>query len=85
MPQMKSYASSLLLAVTLAGLSVLGGCTTNERVYDESHSDYHTWDDSEARAYHSWQVERHADNRDYKQLKPDEQHDYWNWRHQHPG
>ena len=72
------FAGNLLIAV--AGL----GCAGRVRIYDEYHSDWHTWDHNEDVAYRSYWNERHETYRDYNKLNKDEQKDYWNWRHDHP-
>jgi len=72
------FAGNLLIAV--AGL----GCAGRVRIYDEYHSDWHTWDHNEDVAYRSYWNERHEPYRDYNKLNKGEQKDYWNWRHDHP-
>ena len=52
-------------------------------VYDEYHSDYHTWDHNEDGEYRSYWNERHQAYRDDQNLNKDGQMDYWNWRHDH--
>jgi hypothetical protein len=54
------------------------------RVYDDYHSDYHTWGRDEDGAYHRYWNERREQYRDYNKLDKDEQKNYWNWRHDHP-
>ena len=76
---------ALLLAVVIT-LSVLGAaCAHHEyRVYDPYYSDYHVWNDSEIGYYHQWANETHRDpNRDFRHIPPEEQKEYWNWRHSH--
>jgi hypothetical protein len=85
MPQIKKYASTLLLATALAGPLLAGGCAARVRVYDEYHSDYHYWNDGEVRAYRVWIGERHYDYREYNRLNREQQREYWAWRHEHPG
>lgn len=70
-------AASLLIAVASPG------CAGRVRVYDEYHSDYHTWDRDEDGAYRTYWNERHESYRDYNKLNKDEQKDYWNRRHEH--
>jgi hypothetical protein len=71
-------ATSLL--ITVAG----SGCAGRVRVYDEYHSDWHSWDHNEDSAYRGYWSGRHEQYRDYNKLNKDEQKDYWNWRHDHP-
>jgi hypothetical protein len=80
------FVSSLLLAATLT-LSALGtACAERHpyRVYDPYHSDYHEWNSGEVVYYQQWSRENHRDeHRDFRKLKPEEQKEYWNWRHSH--
>ena len=78
--------SSLLLAVALSS-SVAGiacGGHHSYRVYDSYHTDYHTWNDDEVVYYRQWSNENHRDSRrDFRKLPPEEQKEYWDWRHNH--
>jgi hypothetical protein len=78
----------LLGAVTgfalVLALTATTGCAGRVRYYDQYHSDYHTWNHGEDRAYHQYLGERHEQYRDYDKLNADQQRDYWNWRHDHP-
>lgn len=85
MMRRKQFAGSLVLACAMLAPLMGAGCAARVRYYDEYHSDYHRWDDGEIRAYRVWVGERHSDYREYNQLSKDEQRDYWNWRHEHPG
>ena len=71
---------SLLMATALAAPVVVTGCAVRARVYDPYRSDYHHWDAHETVYYNRWADENHHDH-DYKKLKPEEQRDYWKWRH----
>jgi hypothetical protein len=78
--------SSLLLAAAL--LSSLAGIACSEhhayRVYDPYYTDYHVWNDDEVVYYNSWAGETHRDpHRDFRKLPPEEQKEYWTWRHNH--
>lgn len=73
--------SGVLAASLLFGISSLG-CAGRVRVYDEYHSDWHTWDHGEDVYYHRYWDEHHQPYRDYNKLSKDEQRDYWNWRHE---
>ena len=54
------------------------------RVYDPYYTDYHVWNDDEVRYYRQWAAETHHDrNRDFRRLRPEEQKEYWTWRHNH--
>lgn len=79
------YLSSLLLALALAS-SVAGlGCEHRSyRVYDPYYTDYHDWNGAEVGYYHRWADETHRDpHRDFRRLPPNEQKEYWTWRHNH--
>jgi hypothetical protein len=78
--------SSLLLAAALAS-SMLGiACEHHHyyRVYDPYYTDYHVWNGDEEVYYHHWTDETHRDaHRDFRKLRPEEQKEYWTWRHNH--
>ncbi len=76
---LRSTCLSASLLVAVASL----GCGGRLRIYDEYHSDYHTWNHDEDSAYRNYWSERHEPYRDYNKLNKDEQKDYWNWRHDH--
>lgn len=80
------FLSSCFLAAVLAA-SVLGlACGGHHyyRVYDPYYSDYHVWNDSEVVYYHQWANENHYDeHRDFRKLPPEQQKQYWTWRHSH--
>ncbi len=84
MNRRQRFLGTILLTAAMLAPLTLTGCAAHVRFYDEYHSDYHHWDDREDRAYRSWLGERHYEYREYKKLNHDEQHDYWNWRHEHP-
>jgi len=77
---------SLSLAAALA-TSLLGFACSHPhyyRVYDPYYTDYHTWNDSEVVYYQQWSNETHRDwHRDFRKLPPEEQKEYWTWRHSH--
>jgi hypothetical protein len=72
---------SAALASSVAGLA----CAHHyHRVYDPYYSDYHVWNNDEIVYYHQWARENHRDeNRDFRSLRPEEQKEYWTWRHTH--
>jgi hypothetical protein len=78
------FLSSCFLAAALS-CSMLGtACAHHYRVYDPYYSDYHVWNDEEVVYYRQWSHENHRDeHRDFRQLPPGEQKEYWNWRHSH--
>lgn len=81
------YLPLLFLGLSLAFSAATSGCAARVGVYDPGHNDYHHWDAGEDRAYRAYWTENHGREpfRDYKHLNGDEQKNYWNWRHQHPG
>jgi hypothetical protein len=76
---------TLVLGAAMVAPVLASGCAAHTRYYDEYHADYHTWNSGEVGAYRVWIGERHYDYRDYNRLSRDQQRDYWNWRHEHPG
>jgi hypothetical protein len=78
--------SSLLLAAALACASFGMACSEHHayRVYDPYYTDYHVWNDNEIVYYRQWSDETHRDRtRDFRKLPPEEQKEYWTWRHNH--
>jgi len=53
------------------------------RVYDPYYTDYHVWDDHERSYYNQWLIETHRPRVEYRQLRGDDQRQYWTWRHSH--
>ncbi len=43
-----------------------------------------TWNNNEDRAYRAYLQEQHQDYRNFNTAKPDQQQQYFKWRHQHP-
>ncbi len=80
----KRLLSTMLLAATSFTPLAMAGCAAHARVYDDSHSDYHYWNDREDRAYRMWLAERHYEYREYARLNHEQQREYWTWRHNHP-
>jgi len=50
-------------------------------VYDPGYGDYHIWADPEPLYYNQWVIDNKRDWREFRKLKPDEQQQYWKWRH----
>lgn len=78
--------STLLLGAAL--LSSLAGMACEHhhyyRVYDPYYTDYHDWNANEEGYYHRWTRETHRnEHRDFRKLPPNEQKEYWTWRHNH--
>lgn len=76
------YVSMLAIAGVLALPAVISGCATH-REYDPQYRDYHSWDRGEVVYYQQWEVETRRDHRDFDRRPPDEQREYWAWRHNH--
>ena len=77
---------SLLLAGALAASLTGVACSDHHyyRVYDPYYTDYHQWDNDEVVYYRRWADETHRDaHRDFRRLRPEEQKEYWTWRHNH--
>jgi hypothetical protein len=81
------FLSSCILTAALASSMMLGmACHGHRsyRVYDPYYSDYHVWNSNEVNYYHRWAGENHRDaDRDFRSLRPEEQKEYWTWRHSH--
>jgi hypothetical protein len=78
------FVSSLLLSSALACAAGTACAHHYYRVYDPYYSDYHVWGPDEVVYYHQWAQERHYDeHRDFRTLPPEQQKDYWTWRHNH--
>jgi hypothetical protein len=83
MSRIKRILSSTCLAASLLIAVASSGCAGHVRVYDEYHTDWHTWDHDEDLAYRRYYDERHEPYRDYNKLNKGDQKNYWNWRHDH--
>jgi hypothetical protein len=77
---LRSIYLGAMLACCAAGMA---GCIHRaHRYYDSYYNDYHKWNDREQDYYERWCKETHRDpNVDFARLKPDEQEDYFKWRH----
>ena len=56
--------------------------TSQKRVYDPQHKDYHNWDSNEDRQWKQYHSTEHLKYRDYSKASKKDQANYWNWRHQ---
>jgi hypothetical protein len=76
---------SVLMGSVMAAAAFGTACAHHYyRVYDPYYSDYHVWNHDEVVFYERWARETHRDpHRDFRSLPPDEQHQYWDWRHHH--
>jgi hypothetical protein len=77
-----SYLLAAVLAVSMGGAAC--GGHHYYRVYDPYYSDYHVWNNEEIVFYGQWARENSRDeHRDFRKLRPEEQKEYWTWRHSH--
>ncbi|MGA7217730.1 MAG: hypothetical protein WBX38_05420 [Candidatus Sulfotelmatobacter sp.] len=79
------FLSSCVLAAAMASAALGTACAHHYyRVYDPYYTDYHVWNGAEVDYYHQWSHENHYDeHRDFRKLPPDQQKQYWTWRHSH--
>jgi hypothetical protein len=77
---LRSLLLTAALAASVAGIAC--GHPHYYRVYDPYYTDYHEWNHDEIVYYNRWAVETHRDpHRDFRKLPPNEQKEYWTWRH----
>ena len=83
MKKYSRYFRLVCLGAALIGLALATGCVHRApRYHDAYYNDYHKWNDSEAEHYERWCRETHRDSHvDFARLRPDEQEEYWKWRH----
>ena len=82
----KRFLGMLAMSASLALSAIGAGCAARVgyRVHDPYYNDYHVWDNDEAGYYNTWAIETHRDpHRDFRRLRPEEQREYWTWRHRH--
>ena len=90
MHNVHGYMASLLLAAAIAApVSIIAapapqGASTQVRVYDTDHKDYHNWDDNENKAWGVYLTDNKKKAHTFTRSSKKEQSDYWNWRHDHP-
>jgi hypothetical protein len=84
---MKLFNRSKLIQVSAAAviMTAVASCAEHHyRVYDPYYTDYHVWNHDEDVYYQRWAVETHRDpHRDFRKIPPNEQKEYWTWRHGH--
>jgi hypothetical protein len=80
------FRAGIMLAAIVVPVFTTG-CPSHAtvRVYDPYYSDYHVWNSYEVGYYRQWTVETHRPYREFRQLPPPEQREYWAWRHGRPG
>jgi hypothetical protein len=79
--EMGKYLRGFVLAGSLA---MMAGCAAGVgyRVYDPYYTDYHVFDSGENVYYRNWINGNHRHYRDFRKLRPEDQHAYWTWRHE---
>jgi hypothetical protein len=79
----KQYLISFVMITALASPAMIAGCSGHAeyRVYDPYYHDYHVWNNDEVVYYQRWEHDTHRDHRDFRKRSPDEQKEYWTWRH----
>jgi hypothetical protein len=77
--------TTLLAGAALAAPLLVAGCGGHAgvRVYDPYYSDYHTWNNGEVVYYKQWNNDTHRHYVEYRNLPEKDQHEYWDWRHNH--
>jgi len=55
-----------------------------KQYYDREGRDYHTWNNQENRAYRAYLQDQHRDYREFRKVRPNQQAEYFRWRHAHP-
>jgi hypothetical protein len=77
-------ASALVLAAALfvpVAVQAAAPRSTQTRVYDRTHKDYHVWDNSEDQAYRGYLTDQHAKYKPITKQSHTRQDAYWNYRH----
>lgn len=75
---------TIALTLILCSAALSFGCEAHYRVYDPYRGDYHVWNHAEEGYYHRWAVDTHHNDQDFRKLKPEEQRQYFAWRHDQP-
>jgi hypothetical protein len=75
--------TNFALTTALAAPLLIGGCAARVgyRSYDPYYNDYHTWDNNEVTVYSKWETDTHRAHKDFRKRSPDEQKEYWTYRH----
>ena len=83
----RSFIRSGILAAAFLAPVLLTGCASHAtvRVYDPYYNDYHVWNSYEVGYYRQWIAETHRPYREFRELPPRDQREYWAWRHGHAG
>ena len=78
--QRKDYRSALVVAAAMAGVGLVSGCASTP-----TPAAPHAWDSREAAAYQRYMMDEHMPRREFSELSPQEQQQYWDWRARHQG
>ena len=74
--------SMFALTIALSAPILIAGCSGGGyRTYDPYYNDYHVWNNDEVVYYNRWEHNTHRDHVDFRKRKPDDQKEYWTWRH----
>jgi hypothetical protein len=75
----------LCIAALVAVPFTLGACSsTPNRVHDPYYNDTHPWTRDEDRFYRRWEGETHRQHVEFERRPTEEQHAYFDWRHNRP-
>jgi hypothetical protein len=81
MRKLSRTLSMFALTVALSAPIMIAGCSGGYRTYDPYYNDYHVWNNDEVVYYNRWEHDTHRDHVDFRKRKPDDQKEYWTWRH----
>jgi hypothetical protein len=76
---LKNFAP-VVLTILLAAPILTTGCAHHARYHDPYYHDYHPVAGEDV-YYGRWEAETHHDHVDLNRRGPDEQKQYWDWRH----
>lgn len=85
MRRISQHLMGFVFALALLSPTIITGCAARVgygyRVYDPGRADYHAWDRDEDAYYRHWEGDTHRRHEDFRKRTPDEQKDYFSWRH----
>jgi hypothetical protein len=75
-----------LFVALIAAPFAMDACTsTPNRVHDPYYNDSHPWTRDEDRFYRNWEQQTHRQHSDFNRRSTEEQHAYFDWRHNRSG
>ncbi len=74
------FIKPLVVVLALAAPPTLTACAPH-RVHDPYYNDYHRWDRAEEVRYEQWESQTNRRHEDFSRRSTDEQHAYFDWRH----